>query len=68
MWREDLEQRALAGAVAADDAQRLAVLDLEVDVPQRPEDPRDVRRRARVADALDAAAWPPATSVSRSVR
>ena len=28
--REHLQQRALAGAVAADDAQRLAVLDLEI--------------------------------------
>ena len=31
------EQRALAGAVMADDAERLAALDIEVDVPQRPE-------------------------------
>ena len=34
---EDLEQRALAGAVVADDPEGLAALDLEVDVPQRPE-------------------------------
>ena len=34
---EDLEQRALAGAVVADHAEGLAALHLEVDVPQRPE-------------------------------
>ena len=34
---EDLEQRALAGAVGPDDAQRLAVRDRERDVAQRPE-------------------------------
>ena len=34
---EDLEQRALAGAVRADDRQRLAALDAQVDVAQRPE-------------------------------
>ena len=34
---EDLEQRALARAVAADDADDLALLDLERDVSQRPE-------------------------------
>ena len=32
---EDLEQRALAGAVAADDAEELARLHIEVDVAQR---------------------------------
>src|SRR4029078_7369520 len=32
-----LEQGALAGAVVADDAERLAPLDLERDVAQRPE-------------------------------
>ena len=32
---EDLEQRALAGTVAADDAEELAAPDVEVDVPQR---------------------------------
>ena len=37
MRREDLEQRALAGAVAADDADHLAALDLEGDVLERPE-------------------------------
>ena len=34
---EDLEQRALAGAVAADDADDLAALDLEGDVAQGPD-------------------------------
>ena len=34
---EDLEQRALAGSVAADDADDLALLDLEADILQRPE-------------------------------
>ena len=34
---QDLEQRALAGAVAADDAEHLALLDLEADILQRPE-------------------------------
>ena len=34
---EDLEERALAGAVRADDRQRLAVLDAQVDVAERPE-------------------------------
>src|SRR5207247_462587 len=34
---EHLEKRALAGAVGPDDAQRLAVDDLEGDIPQRPE-------------------------------
>ena len=37
---EDLEQGALAGAVVADDPERLAALDLEVDVAKRPELPR----------------------------
>ena len=37
--REDLEQRALAGAVAADDADALAVLDVEVDVAGAPRTP-----------------------------
>ena len=35
--REDLEQRRLAGAVAPDDAEHLAALDLEADVLERPE-------------------------------
>src|SRR5262249_3611957 len=35
--REDLEERRLAGAVAADDAHHLAALDLERHVLQRPE-------------------------------
>src|SRR5262249_13424040 len=34
---EDLEQRALAGAVVADHAERLSALDLEADVAQSPE-------------------------------
>ena len=34
---EDLEQRALAGAVRADDGERLAVDELEADVAERPE-------------------------------
>ena len=37
MRREHLEQRALAGAVAADDAQHLALLHLEIYVLQGPE-------------------------------
>ena len=36
--REDLEQGALAGPVAPDDAQRLALLHLQVDIAQRPDD------------------------------
>ena len=35
--RQDLEQRALAGAVAADDPDHLARTDLERDVAQRPD-------------------------------
>ena len=35
--REDLEQGALAGAVAADDAEDLALPDLEADIPEGPE-------------------------------
>ena len=35
--REDLQQRRFARAVAADDADHLAVLDLEADVLERPE-------------------------------
>src|SRR5262249_2476358 len=35
--REDLQQGALAGAVAADDADRLAARDLEAHVAQRPQ-------------------------------
>ncbi len=34
---QDLEQRALAGAVAADDAEDLALAHLEVDILERPE-------------------------------
>ena len=34
---QDLEERALAGAVRPDDRERLAALDVQVDVPQRPE-------------------------------
>ena len=34
---EDLQQRALPRAVAADDADHLATLDLEGDILQRPE-------------------------------
>ena len=34
---QDLEQRALARAVGADDRQRLAALDAQDDVAQRPE-------------------------------
>ena len=34
---DDLQQRALAGAVLADDAEGLAALDLEADIVQRPE-------------------------------
>ena len=35
--REDLQQRRLAGAIAPDDADHLATLDLEVDILERPE-------------------------------
>ena len=45
--RQDLEQRALAGAVAADDAEGLALLDLERHVAQGPEDSRPDRLRCR---------------------
>ena len=48
--REDLEQRALAGAVAPDDAQHLALLDREGDVVQR----QDGLARLR----LKASSWP----------
>ena len=34
---EDFQKRALAGAVSADDAEHLALLDLEAHIPQRPE-------------------------------
>jgi hypothetical protein len=34
--RQDLEQRALAGAVAPDHPQHLPALDLEAHMPQRP--------------------------------
>jgi hypothetical protein len=34
---EDLEERALAGAVAANDAEDLALLDVEADVLGRPD-------------------------------
>ena len=34
---EDLQQRALAGAVAADDAENLALAHFKTDVPQRPD-------------------------------
>ena len=34
---EDLQQRRFAGAVAADDAEHLAALDLEADILERPE-------------------------------
>jgi hypothetical protein len=36
--RQDLQQRALAGSVAADDSDNLAFADFEGDVPQRPDD------------------------------
>ena len=47
--REDLQQGALAGAVAADDADDLAALDLEGDVLEGPERVRfaGARRRRR---------------------
>ena len=48
MRLEDLQQRALAGAVAADDAEHLAALDLEADILERPE-LLDRRRPARSA-------------------
>ena len=35
--RQDLQQGRFAGAVAADDAEDLASLDLEADIPERPE-------------------------------
>ena len=47
MRDEDLQQRALAGAVAADDADHLAALDLEADVLERPE-----RLRLRLAQRM----------------
>ncbi len=51
--REELEQRALAGAVAADEPEDLALPDLEGDVAQRPQSLVAVRRRSGVADAGD---------------
>ena len=35
--RQDLQQRALAGAVAADDADHFAAADLEIDAVERPD-------------------------------
>ena len=49
--RQDLEQRALAGAVAADDADDLALLDLERHVLQRPEASGPAGRGVRAARA-----------------
>ena len=49
--REDLQQCALAGAVAADDADHLAALDLEAHILERPEllglSPATMRRPRR---------------------
>ena len=62
--REDLEQRALAGAVAPDDADDLAGLDVEGDVAQRPEPafvPRPLKRRIRRMGA-----FAKLTSISRN--
>lgn len=36
--REDLKQRALARAILADDAHDIALLDLEVDILERPDE------------------------------
>ena len=47
--REDLEQRALAGAVAADDADHLPGLDVEAHVAQRPHVAHVPGRRTGVA-------------------
>ena len=46
---QDLEQRALAGAIAADDADDLALLDLEADVLAAPRTPRPRRPERPVA-------------------
>src|SRR5688572_3285106 len=42
----DLQQRRLAGPVATDDADRLALSHLEGDIPKRPELPLIIRRRS----------------------
>ena len=48
--REDLEEGALAGAVAADDAEDLALANLEADVAQGPEFATDAVAVVGVAD------------------
>ena len=66
--REDLQQRALAGAVAADDADDLARLDLEVDVLAGPRTPRVVPRDARCRGGGRRRSRRRSTRLSRSVR
>ena len=51
--RQQLEHRALAGAVAADDPDRLAVVNVEADVLQRPELRPSRARLLGVGDVLD---------------
>ncbi len=67
--REDLEQRGLAGAVAPDDAQRLALLHGEGDVIQRQDGLTDALEVVALPDAgvgvgLVAQARPPAVEVA----
>ena len=50
---EDLQEGALAGAVSADDADDLAWLDPEGDIPERPEGVVAVGGRAEVADSAE---------------
>ena len=68
--REDLEEGALAGAVAPDDAQHLALLDLEADVFEGPDALALAVAVVGLADpgigvGLPAQAGPPAVEVAR---
>ena len=51
---EDFQQRAFAGAVAADEADDFALMDLEVDVLERPDEARtSVGGRGGVSGGVD---------------
>ena len=62
------EQRALAGAVAADDADDLARLDLERDVLQRPEVLQRLVAAAELREAAERRQWRGCRRASRNVR
>ena len=62
---QDLEQRALAGAVAADDADDLALLHLEAHILQRPDAFSSGCLAAEAPEAAEGAAR--ADSISRKV-